>query len=89
MRAKLQGIESEPQARRALEEIERLVREAGTAGLRLDPWLAELAEELRAVLPEVDAAGAARIAARVAADPRVSLAAQGRIRAETLRALRG
>ncbi len=89
MRTRLQGIENEAQARRALLEIERLIAEAAAAGVRLDPWMAELAEELRSVLPEVDAAGAAKIAQRVARDPRLSLAAQGRLRSETLRALRG
>ena len=88
MRAKLPGIESESQARRALEEIERLIADAAATGVRLDPWVAELAEELRAVIPQLDAAGAARIAERIARDPRLALAAQGRLRAETLRALR-
>lgn len=82
------GLQSEQQARRALEEIERLIADAAATGLRLDPWVGELAEELRAVIPEMDADGAARIARRIAGDPRLSLAAQGRLRAETLRALR-
>jgi hypothetical protein len=89
MRATFPGIKNDAQARRALEEIERLVRDAEAAGLRLDPWLGELAQELRSVLPEIDAAGAATIARRIAADPRVSFAAQGRLRSETMRLLRG
>ena len=88
MRAKIHGIESEAQARRALEEIERLIADAAAAGAPLDPWVSELAEELRAVIPQLDAKGAARIAERIARDPRLSLAAQGRLRAESLRALR-
>jgi hypothetical protein len=88
MRTHLHGIRSEAQARRALEEIERLLDDAGRSGVTLDPWLAELADELRAALPEVDAEGAQRIAARIAADPRLSLAAQGTLRAGTLRALK-
>jgi len=88
MRMQVQGIRSEAQARRALEEIERLLDEAGRSGVKLDPWLAELADELRAAIPEVDAEGAQRIAARIAGDRRLSLAAQGKLRAETLRALK-
>lgn len=83
-----EGIGSEAQARRALEEIERLMRDAANGGLRLDPWFAELADELRATWPEIDRAGAAELARRVAARPQVSLAAQGRVRAESVRALR-
>ncbi len=81
------GMKSEGQARRALEEIERLVRDAETVGMRLDPWLRELAVELRAVLPEIDARGAAMLAGAILADPRLSLAAQNKIRAETVRLL--
>ena len=89
MRDLLKGLESDGQARQALEEIERLVRDTEAAGLRLDPWLGELATELRAVLPEIDAPGAAKIAKRIAADPRASFAAQGRVRSDTIRLLRG
>jgi hypothetical protein len=56
----LNGFKSDREARRALAEIERLLRDAEAAGLALDPWLIELAEELRAALPEMDRAGAAR-----------------------------
>lgn len=83
-----EGINSEAKARRAIEEIERLMRDAAASGVQLDPWLGELADELRAAWPEIDAAGAAEIARRVAAKPQISLAAQGRVRAEALRALR-
>jgi hypothetical protein len=88
MRAQLTGFKDEAQARRALEEIERLLADASTGGVRLDPWLGELAAELRAVVPLVDADGAARIAKRLAADPRVSMAAQGRLRPELVRELK-
>lgn len=83
----LNGFKSDKEARRALAEIERLLRDAEAAGLALDPWLTELAEELRAAIPEMDRAGAARLAARITADPRLSLAAQQRLRADTVRAL--
>jgi hypothetical protein len=88
MRAKLHGITDQAEARRALEEIERLLGDAARSGVALDPWMSELADELRAVLPAMDAEGAARIAKRVAANPRASLAAQGRMRAEMVRALK-
>jgi hypothetical protein len=88
MRAQLPGFKDDAEARRALEEIERLLASASADGVRLDPWVGELAEELRAVVPLMDAAGAARIAKRVAADPRASLAAQGQLRPELVRALK-
>lgn len=88
MRAQLHGIESEAQVRRALDEIERLLHDAAEAGILLDPWVGELAEELRAVVPAIDAAGIAKVAKRMAAEPRASLAAQGRLAAGTLRALK-
>jgi hypothetical protein len=92
MRAQLNSLKDEAEARRALEEIERLLADAAAGGVRLDPWVAELAEELRAVVPLLDAAGAARIARRLAADPAGSLAAQGqeqgRLRGELVRALK-
>jgi hypothetical protein len=84
----LEGIGNEEQARRALAEIERLMGDAAATGVPLDPWLGELADELRAAWPEIDAAGAAELARRVAAKPRLSLAAQGRVRPEVVRALR-
>lgn len=88
MGARIDGFQNEQQARRALEEIERLIADAGATGVQLDHWIAELAEELRASIPAMDADGAARIARRIAGDPRLSLIAQGGVRAETLRALR-
>jgi hypothetical protein len=88
MRAHLTGFKDEAEARRALEEIERLLADASSGGVRLDAWVGELADELRAVVPLVDAAGAARIARSVASDPRASLAAQGRVPAELVRALK-
>jgi hypothetical protein len=88
MRANTHGMKDEAQARRALEEIERLIDAARAGGVRLDPWVSELAEELRAVIPEMDAAGAARVARRIAADPRASLAAQGQLRGDMVRALK-
>ena len=88
MSARIHGIQNEQQARRALDEIERLIADAAASGVRLDPWVAELAEELRASIPAMDAEGAARLARRIAGDPRLSLIAQGGVRAETLRALR-
>jgi hypothetical protein len=88
MGANLSGIESEAQARRALEEVERLIADAATSGVRLDPWVADLAEELRAVIPQMDAKGARKVADRITQDPLRSLAAQGSMRAEALRALK-
>lgn len=83
-----EGIGDEAQARRALDEIDRMVREAAVTGVPFDPWLGELADELRAAWPEIDAAGAAELARRVAATPGVSLAAQGSVDPELVRALR-
>ena len=83
-----EGIGNESQARRALEEIERLMRDAAATNVRLDPWFGELAEELRATWPEIDREGAAELARRLALRPHVSLAAQGRVRAEAVRALK-
>lgn len=88
MGARVNGILDERQALKALEEIERLIADAASSGLRLDPWVEELAEELRASIPAMDADGANRLAKRIAGDPRLSLLAQGGLRAETLRALR-
>ena len=53
--AHIHGIEDEGQARRALEEIERLIADAEATGVQLDHWIAELAEELRASIPAMDA----------------------------------
>ena len=88
MRAQLTGFKDEAEARRALEEIERLLVDARADGVRLDPWVSELAEELRSAVPLMDAAGAARIAKRVVADPRASMVAQGQLRPELVRALK-
>jgi hypothetical protein len=88
MRATLHGIESEAQARRALEEVERLIADAASGGVRLDPWVSDLAEELRAVIPQMDAKDVRIVAERIARDPRQSLAAQSGLRGETLRALK-
>ncbi len=88
MRAQFTGFRNGAEAQRALEEIERLLADASADGVRLDPWVGELAEELRAAVPLMDAAGAARIARRLTADPRASLAAQGRLPAELVRALK-
>ena len=85
----MRGLSSQAQAWRALEEVERLVRDSAAAGVRLDPWIRELAEELRAVLPCIDADGAALVAERMARQPRASLLAQGRVRPETLRSIGG
>jgi hypothetical protein len=78
---------SAAEAQGALAEIERLVRDATAAGVRLDPWLEELADELRAVVPLANPGEALLIAERIASDPRVSRAAQGRLRSETVKAL--
>lgn len=88
MGARVKENRDEQQARRALDEIERLIADAAASGVQLDTWVAELADELRASIPAMDAEGAARIAARIAGDARLSLLAQGKLRAETLRALR-
>ena len=82
-------FKSEAEARRALDEIERLVRDAESGGIQLYPWLYELAEELRAVVPAADARDAAAIARRIAAEPHASLAAQSRVRGPSMGALKG
>jgi hypothetical protein len=88
MAAKVHGMEDEAQMRRALEEIERLLRESAASGVRLDPWVEQLAEELRAVVPASDPEEALLIARRIGADPRISVAAQSRVRVETVKTLK-
>lgn len=72
----------------ALHEIDRLVREAAESNARLDGWIAELAEELRAAEPGLDSAAAARLARDILHDPRTSLSAQARLDARSVRVLR-
>lgn len=88
MGARIHGIENEAQARRALDEIERLIADADATGVRLDPWVAELAEELRAVVPVFDADTSRRLADRIKRSPNLFLAAQGKMRPEIVRVLR-
>ena len=72
----------------ALHEIDRLVREAAETNARLDGWIAELADELRAAEPALDPAAAAGLAREIVHDPGTSLSAQARLDARSVRVLR-
>ena len=76
------------EVRVALDEIDRLVREAAESNARLDGWIAELAEELRTAEPGLDPAVAAGLAREILEDPRTSLSAQARLDARIARVLR-
>ena len=72
----------------ALHEIERLLADAGKAGVPVDGWLEQVAGELRAALPELDPEAAARIARRMLENPRRSVDAQARLALSSLAALK-
>jgi hypothetical protein len=92
-------VDQDPERlRRALREIEELIAEAARNGDRVDRWLEELADELRAsIQPAAGPAPAAfdpgeadsrRVAGRIRSDPARSIGAQARLDPRTLRLLK-
>ena len=64
--------------RLTLDEIERLLAVADRVGAPVEPWVEQLAAELRAALPAPVEDGA-RVAGRMRSNPRGSLGAQARL----------
>lgn len=72
----MSGLRETKRAHRALAEVERLIRDAEAGGVTLDPWLSELADELREALEgPIDPA---RIARLIGEEPVLAFAAQSR-----------
>lgn len=71
-----------------LEEIERLLAMANRIGVPVEPWVEELAIELRANRTTAAQEGA-DMAGRMRSDPGRSLGAQGHIEASAIHALKG
>jgi hypothetical protein len=80
--------ESEDRLRETLGEIERLIASARDRHVEVQPWIAQLAAELKASLPDAAEAGAP-LARRMRSNPRKSLGAQAHLAASALSALRG
>jgi DNA-binding transcriptional MerR regulator len=72
----------------SLEEIERLLAMANKIGVPVEPWVEELARDLREERSNAAHDGA-EVAGRMRKDPRRSLGAQGRLDASALRILKG
>ena len=79
---------SDDQARVALDDIERMIADGEAAGLSVEPWLFDLAEELRAVLP-TDPVDPEQLASRMRARPDASLHAHGAVDAGAVGRLKG
>ncbi|MGQ0659391.1 hypothetical protein [Sphingosinicella sp.] len=73
--------------RLTLEEIERLMILAKRVGACVEPWVEQLAAELRAAAPEPAADGAA-VAGRMRSNPKDSLGAQARLDPRAIKALK-
>jgi len=71
-----------------LEEIERLLAMANRIGVPVEPWVEELARDLRETRPSVARDGA-DLAGKMRSDPRRSLGAQASLDPRALRALKG
>lgn len=70
-----------------LEEIERLLAMASRIGVPVEPWVDELARELRTARSSAAQDGA-DMAGRMRSDPRRSLGAQGHLDPSILRVLK-
>lgn len=70
-----------------LEEVERLLAMANRIGVPVEPWVGQLARELRARQPSAAQEGA-ELAGRMRSDPGQSLKAQARIDRGTLHMLK-
>jgi hypothetical protein len=77
--------------RLTLDEIERLMAAADAVGAAVEPWIVELAGELRATLAGGDGGllDGAGMAGRMRSDPARSLGAQAPIAARAARILKG
>jgi hypothetical protein len=73
--------------RLTLEEIERLLAVAARTGAEVEPWVAQLAAELRAALPGPAQDGAA-LAGRMRSNPKDSLDAQSHLDPRALTVLK-
>jgi hypothetical protein len=83
--------------RRALQEIEELITEADREGGRVDHWLEELADELRAALPAIHPGDhpsvspvhrSAGVASSMRLDPARSIGAHGRVDPQVIKLLK-
>lgn len=73
--------------RLTLEEIERLLAIAARTDMAVEPWVEQLAAELRAALPGPAQDGAA-LAGRMRSNPRDSLDALARLDPRAIKALK-
>lgn len=80
-------IDDENSVRLTLEEIERLMLLAEREGVHVEPWVEQLAAELRAAAPAPAADGAA-VADRMLSNPRDSLEAQAHLDPRVIKALK-
>lgn len=80
-------IDEENSLRLTLEEIERLMLLADQVGARVEPWVEQLAAELRASVPHLAPDGAA-VAGRMRSNPRDSLDAQAHLDPRAIKALK-
>jgi uncharacterized lipoprotein YddW (UPF0748 family) len=80
--------EGEERLRDTLGEIERLIAAARARNLEVQPWIEQLAAELKSSLPDPAEEGAP-LARRMRSNPRKSLGAQAHIAVSALSALRG
>lgn len=80
-------IDDDNGLRLTLEEIERLMSLAERVGAQVEPWVEQLAAELRAAVPHAAADGAA-VAGRMRSNPRDSLDAQAHLDPRIIKALK-
>ncbi len=71
-------FDPEKKLRLTLDEIERLMAVAARVGAPVEPWVEQLAAELRAMVP-VAAEDGAIVAGRMRSNPRRSLGAQAHL----------
>lgn len=72
----------------ALDEIEALIIAAERGGAPVDPWVEQVALELRAAMVRDQAESVADVAGLIRAEPVRSLGAQARLAATALRLLK-
>lgn len=80
-------IDREEHLRLTLDEIERLLAAAERSGSAIEPWVEQLAAELRTSLPAPAQDGAA-VAGRMRSNPRDSLEAQAHVDPRAITALK-
>ena len=80
-------IDRQDGLRLTLEEIERLLAIAARTGLEVEPWVEQLAAELRAALPAPTQDGAL-VAGRMRCNPKDSLDAQAHLDPQAIKALK-